>query len=412
MAVGQTSKKMINIFDMNLRDVVQMIRGKKGTPVYLKVMRTNKKEKEKKRKIFTVRLIRDRVQLKDQAARIYYIDRKINNKKYRVAVLQVPSFYGEGRSGGRSVTKDVKKLLSKAKRKKVSAVVLDISSNGGGSLTEAVRLTGLFFAKGSVVRQLVKTKNGDRYLTLSDTDDKISYSGPLVTLINRVSASASEIVSGALQAYKRAVVVGGDHTFGKGSIQTVERLRLGLGSVKVTVGLFFVPSGFSTQLKGVNSDISFPNIFSNDEIGEKNLDYFLPRRKIPNFISKSAYKSKKGKKWIPVSDQLLAFLKKNSLKRIQENKKFNDIKKDIKEIREKRESGYAVTIAEIFDQAKKSDKKAVKANKPELMPSLFSRKDNSKYITRADIEEAINIALDQVAWSDLSHIARVESKGP
>ncbi len=414
LAVGQKAKKMINIFDMNIRDVVNMIRGRKGTPVYLKIMRTNKKGKTKKTKIFTVRLIRDRVHLKDQAADIYYFDQKRNGRTHKVAVLTVPSFYGAGRrSGGRSVTKDVKRLLLKARRKKVSALVLDMSSNGGGSLTEAVRVAGLFFAKGSVVRQLVKTKNGDRYLTLSDVDDKIIYSGPLVVLINRVSASASEIVSGTLKSYKRAVIVGGDHTFGKGSIQSVERLRMGLGSIRVTVGLFFVPNGFSTQLKGVASDIVFPNIFSNEEIGEKNLDYFLPERKIPNFISSSAYKSKRGRKWNPVSDQLISFLKKNSLKRIKENKKFQEIGKDIMEIKNKRQTGYATTIAEIFDQAKKeeqtAEKKAKEVESRRRIRMVRTRKARKKYMAqRADIEEAMNIALDQVEWESRTRIAQME----
>ena len=414
LAVGQKAKKMINIFDMNIRDVVNMIRGKKGTPVYLKIMRTNKKGKNKKTRIFTVRLIRDRVHLEDQAAGIYYFDQKRNDRTHKVAVLTIPSFYGAGRSGGRSVTKDVKKLLLKAKKKKVSALVLDMSSNGGGSLTEAVRVAGLFFAKGSVVRQLVKTKNGDRYLTLSDVDDKIVYSGPLIVLINRVSASASEIVSGTLKSYKRAVIVGGDHTFGKGSIQSVERLRMGLGSIRVTVGLFFVPNGFSTQLKGVASDIVFPNIFSNEEIGEKNLDYFLPERKIPNFISSSAYKSKRGHKWDPVSDQLVSFLRKNSLKRIKQNKKFQEIGKDIMEIKNKRQTGYATTIAKIFDQAKKEEKtaeqKAKLAEGHKQNKIAKAKRAKKKYMERADIQEAVNIALDQVEWESLTRIAQIKSK--
>ena len=394
LAVGQKPKNMVNIFDMDLRDVVNMIRGKKGTPVYLKIMRVSKK---KKKKIFTVRLIRDRVNLEDQAASLYYFDRKSGNKKVKVGVILLPSFYGEGRSGGRSVTEDVKKLLLEAKRKKVSALVLDMSNNGGGSLTEAVQLAGLFFAKGSVVRQLVKTKNGDRYLTLSDVDGGIDYSGPLVVLVNRVSASASEIVSGTLKSYKRAVIVGGDHTFGKGSIQSVERLRLGLGSIRVTVGLFFIPNGFSTQLKGVTSDIRFPSIFSNDEIGEKNLDYVLPEKKIPSFISGSAYTTKNGEKWTPVTDQLISFLKKNSLKRIKENKKFQEIKKDLLEIESKKRKGYITTIAQIFDQAKKEEdeKENQEEEEEDSVEEAVMRK---KYMERPDVQEAVSVAIDQVKW--------------
>ncbi len=411
LAVGQSAKKMVNIFDMDLRDVVSMIRGEKGTDVYLKIKRKNKK-------IFTVRLVRDRVNLEDQAASIFYFDRKRNNKTYKIGVIMLPSFYGEGRSGGRSVTEDVQKLLSEAKKEKVSAIVLDISNNGGGSLTEAVQLAGLFFAKGSVVRQLVKTKNGDRYLTLSDVDDNIAYSGPLVVLINRVSASASEIVSGTLKSYKRSIIVGGDHTFGKGSIQSVERLRMGLGSVRVTVGLFFIPNGFSTQLKGVNSDIPFPSVFSNNEIGEKTLDYVLPGKKIPNFVSKSAYISQEGGKWTPITDKMVAFLRKNSLKRIGKNEKFQEIKKDIMEMRSKKKKGYVTTIAEIFDQAKKGEEKEQnkeESNKGEKQ--ILSSSDSEswrddieefkkKYMERPDIQESINIAADQITWETKANLTQ------
>ena len=417
LAVGQSKHKLVNIFDMDLRDVVSMIRGKKGTPVYLKIMRVSK---QKNKKIFTVRLVRDRVNLEDQAAEIFYFDKKQNNKTVKVGVVRLPSFYGEGWPGGRSVTRDMKKLIAGAKRKKVSAIVLDMSNNGGGSLREAVKLAGLFFAKGSVVRQLVKTKNGDRYLTLSDVDEAIEYSGPLVVLINRVSASASEIVSGTLKSYKRAVIVGGDHTFGKGSIQSVERLRMDLGSIRVTIGLFFIPNGFSTQLTGVDSDISFPSIFSNDELGEKNLDYVLPDKKIPGFISKSAYVSRKGSRWHSVTDQMIEFLKGNSLKRIKNNKKFKEIRKDIQEMKIKKKKGYITTIAEIFDQARadekekekntavgdKSDKNSQADNEEEdlMDPKVLDK----KYRERPDVLEAVNIAFDQVHYEQTVSVARKE----
>ena len=401
LAVGQKAKKLVNVFNMDLRDVVAMIRGKKGTPVYLKIMRVGKK---KKKKIFTVRLIRDRVNLEDQAASIYYFDRKIGKKKYSIATILLPSFYGEGRIGGRSVTEDVRRLLREAKKKQVSAVVLDMSSNGGGSLTEAVNLAGLFFGKGSVVRQLVKTKSGDRYRTFPDMDERVEYSGPLVVLVNRVSASASEIVSGTLQSYKRAVVVGGDHTFGKGSIQSVERLRFGLGSIRVTVGLFFIPNGDSTQLKGVTSDIKLPSIFSNDEIGEKTLDYVLPEKKIPAFASETAYVPKGKSKWTPVTSRLIKFLKKNSLKRVKSNEKFQEIQKEILELRAKKKKGYVTTIAQIFDQAKKDEKE--EENKKKDDDSTDEQSEKEKYMERPHVQEAVNIAIDQVKWNKDSVLAQ------
>ena len=405
LAVGQTKRKMVNIFDMSLRDVVGMIRGKKGTPVYLKILRMDRQNKKKKesteKKIFIVRLIRDRVNLEDQAAALFYFDRTVKKKKYKVGVISVPSFYGEVGVRGRSVSKDVKKLLKQA-RKKVSALVLDLSNNGGGSLLEAIRVAGLFFAKGGVVRQLVKTTDGDRYLTLSDVDKNVEYRGPLVVLINRVSASASEIVSGTLQSYKRAVVVGGDHTFGKGSIQSVERLSSNLGSIRVTVGLFFIPNGFSTQLHGVSSDIHFPSVFSNDEIGEKNLDYVLPKKKIPSFLSQSAYVFEGKNAWTLVEDNLIRFLKQKSQDRIKQNKKFNEVIQDIKEIAAKKAQGYKITIAQVFSEAKKEEKEKEKekekTEKKEQKKSLAEKDEEAlrkkKYIERPDVQEAVNIAVD------------------
>ena len=142
LAVGQNPKQMINIFDMDLRDVVSMIRGRKGTPVYLKIMRADKK---KAKKIFTVRLVRDRVHLEDQAADIFYFQKEKAGKKYKVAVLHVPSFYGDGKRGGRSVAKDVRRLLAQAKRKKVSGLVLDLSNNGGGCFNRSGSGGGFVF---------------------------------------------------------------------------------------------------------------------------------------------------------------------------------------------------------------------------------------------------------------------------
>ena len=391
LAVGQSAKKMVNIFDMGLRDVVSMIRGKKGTPVYLKILRP---EKNKKKNIFTVRLIRSRVQLEDQAADIFYFDKKIEGKTHKAALLRIPSFYGENRSGGRSAAKDVRRLLKQAKKKNISALVLDLSNNGGGALHEAVRVAGLFFARGSVVRQLVKTKNGDRYLTLSDIDESVEYTGPMVVLVNRISASAAEIVSGALKSYKRAIVVGGDHTFGKGTIQSVERLPRGLGSIRVTVGLFFTPDGFSTQLKGVLSDISFPSIYSHNDIGEKTLDYVLPKKRIPSFVSDSAYVESGPRKWAQVSDVLTSFLQKKSLKRMKKDSKFKEIKKDILELEEKRKQGFAVTVAEIFDKSKKDDDEEEKEE--ENFNTRQAR--NKRYMERPDVKESVNIAFDQLLY--------------
>ena len=257
LAVGQTPRKLINIFGERIEDVVSIIRGPKGTAVYLKILR--KKEKEKN-KIFTVKLVRSYIELKEEEASLSYHDIKDGKKVYKVALIQVPSFYGSS-FFGKSVTRDVKKLLSEANKEKADSLVLDLSYNRGGSLEEAVYLSGLFFSTGNVVKQSERDrKNNFSSYTFKDKDVRISYNKPLVILVNRFSASASEIVSGALQDYKRAVIVGGDHTFGKGSVQSVQPIG-SLGALRTTIGLYFIPSGRSTQKTGITSDIFLFQVF-------------------------------------------------------------------------------------------------------------------------------------------------------
>ena len=429
IAIGQSADKMVNIYDVDLREVVSMIRGKSGTAVYLKILRIKKKDKNAKnsdeteapehltrqneRKVFTVRLVRSKVDLTEQAASIYYFDKLIEDKKHKIGIIRLPSFYGEGRRGGKSAAKDIKKLLEEAKRKNVAALVLDLTNNSGGSLPEAVFVSGLFIAKGAVVRQLSKTPQGKRFSLLSDPIDGVFYSGPLVILVNRASASASEIVSGTLQSYRRAVIVGGDHTFGKGSIQSVERLRGSLGSIKVTVGLFYVPNGYSTQLNGVVSDIPFPSLFSNKELGEVNLDYALKGGSIPSFISKSAFIREGHLKWEPLTKNIIEFLRKRSFVRINKSEKFSKIKEELQEIRRKAEEGHKISVADVFSEFKKAEKEKEQEKAKHL--EAFNKSSNGKklselpeekekemrYRQRADVLEAINVAKDIVYWSSL-----------
>ena len=188
--------------------------------------------------------------------------------------------------------------------------MLDLSNNRGGSLDEAVELSGLFFASGNVVKQSER-KNNKTY-TFKDRDRRVFYAGPLIVLVNRLSASASEIVAGTLQDYQRAIIVGGDHTFGKGSVQSVEILPNQLGALKTTVGLYFIPSGRSTQKEGIISDIAFPSIFNVDRINEKSLEHVLPSKTIKNFKSspKEIF-AESQKNWKPVERLIIEKLKRN-----------------------------------------------------------------------------------------------------
>ncbi|MGZ3743225.1 MAG: S41 family peptidase, partial [Pseudobdellovibrionaceae bacterium] len=250
IAVGQDKGPMENVIDMDLKDVVKKIRGAKGTKVRLTILR--KKGEGKQR--LDVSLTREKVNLEDEAASIIYQDKEVNGKKKKIGIINFPSFYADSRRGGRSSAADLKKIIKEANEKKVEGLVLDLSNNGGGSLEDAVKIAGLFFQTGNVVKQSSRdASRGEQ--TLSDTDSTVDWAGPLVLLTSRISASASEIVAGTLQDYKRAVIVGGDHTFGKGSVQSVLPMPNNLGALKVTVGMFFVPGGNSTQHRGVEADV-------------------------------------------------------------------------------------------------------------------------------------------------------------
>lgn len=381
-----------NVIEMDLRDVVRLIRGPKGSKVRLKILR---KDKETER--FEVSLIRDKIKLEDEAAAIHYFDREVNGVKKKIGLINLPSFYADNRQNGPSAAKDMKALLKEANKNKVDALVLDMSTNGGGSLRDAVDIAGLFFAKGNVVKQSQRLMPDDekmQYEVLRDTDSTVNYDGPLVVLTSRISASASEIVSGTLKDYKRAVVVGGDHTFGKGSVQSVDYMPPGLGAIKTTVGMFFIPGGASTQHAGVDADIIFPSVYSSEEFGEKTLDYSLPPKKISPFISKTAYGEADKPSWKPVEESLISKLRKAALKRIEDSKEFKKIKEDIAKA-EKR--GKAIEVGEILKD-KSEGKTASEDGEPEDDENRYlSREERvKKYLERPDVIEAVEIAADLV----------------
>ena len=383
LAVGQNPTDLSDTFGQRIEDVVDKIRGPKGTPVYLKISRPQKKGKNK---VFIVKLIRDRVELRKEEASISYHNIKDKTgPAYKVGLIKVPSFYGSGLFG-KSVSRDVKKLLIKAKKENIQALVLDLSNNRGGSLEEAVELSGLFFSVGNVVKQSER-KNNKTYI-FKDRDKRTFYTGPLVVLVNRLSASASEIVAGTLQDYQRAVVVGGDHTFGKGSVQSVEILREKLGALKTTVGLYFIPSGRSTQKEGVVSDIAFPSIFNIDKINETSLDYVLPSKRIKSFRSSPREIFSQTGRWKAVGRAVIEQLKKKSQKRIVQNKDFIEIKKSLSELKEKEKSQIKVSISELLKR--KDEKKAEEEKKD---PAEM-KEDKKKYFSRPDVKEALNIARD------------------
>jgi carboxyl-terminal processing protease len=350
IAVAQDNAAPVSTIDMNLSDVVKMIRGKKGTKVVLTVLRQGKETTT-----FQATLVRDKIALVDQRAKITYDKQTINGKTYQIGVIDLPSFYGTGGSGSPSCSSDVKALLNEANKNKVDGIILNLSRNGGGLLEEAVKVTGLFIQKGATVA----TKNTASQIDiLKDQDPSVVYRGPLAVLTSRVSASASEIVAGALKNYKRAIIVGGDHTFGKGSVQSLSDLPAGLGGMKVTTAMFFTPGGQSTQLLGISSDIVLPSLLNDDQIGEKVLDYALPSQSITPFISPEANSTAPELHWNPITEEQLSKLTKLSRERVSKEIKFIELKKKIEKL--KQDNGL-VKIADIQKESQEREKEKSKS---------------------------------------------------
>lgn len=391
IAVGQGKEgQFANVIEMELREVVKLIRGPKGSEVRLKVLRKVAKENQR----FEVTLVRDQIKLEDEAANIQYMDREVGGQKLKIGLLNLPSFYADNRKNGPSASTDMKKLLADAVKNKADAIVLDLSTNGGGSLRDAVDIAGLFFGTGNVVKQSQRVTAEDQvnYETLRDTDSTVDWTGPLVVLTSRVSASASEIVSGTLQDYKRGVVVGGDHTFGKGTVQSVEYLPPGLGAIKTTVGMFFTAGGESTQHRGVNADLTLPSTLSQDDVGEKTLDYSLPPKKIKDFLSPGAYVTEGKNAWAQVNKEVIERLKQKSTPRVAESKEFKKVREDIDKIKKR---GKSIVVADIMkDKEKDPKKKKTEDGEDEENATLSREERKKKYLERADVIEALNVAAD------------------
>ncbi|MBW2658249.1 MAG: carboxy terminal-processing peptidase [Deltaproteobacteria bacterium] len=279
LQVAQQDEEPVDITDMRLRDAVRLIRGPKGEEVRLKVRRGDGSTQ-------VIPIIRDVVQIEETFVKSAVID---SDDGKRMGYILIPSFYRDfqgTRNGahGRNSTDDTRREIIKLKKKNIDGLILDLRDNGGGALVDAVDIAGLFFSSGPVVQ--VKNSFGDKRI-LSDTDETIFYDGPLVVLVNKFSASASEIVAAALQDYGRAVVVGGDHTHGKGTVQTIidlnEQIPLlqfkkydDLGALKITIQKFYRVTGGSTQYKGVEPDIILPTLLDHLKSGERYLDYSMP----------------------------------------------------------------------------------------------------------------------------------------
>lgn len=380
VAVSKKDGKMENVIDMELKDVVKMIRGPKGTKVKLTIMRKEDGANNK----YEIELTREKISLEENAVSIYYQDKDVNGIKRKIGIINFPSFYADSKRGGRSSAADMKKVIAEARAKNVDGLVLDLSNNGGGSLEDAVKVGGLFIRTGNIVKQ--SSRRDGMETALADTDDKVDWTGPLVILTSRVSASASEIVSGALRDYNRAVVVGSDHTYGKGSIQTVIAVPGDLGALKVTIGMFFTPGGFSTQHRGVESDIIIPSAYNLEDMGEKTMDYSLPPKKIDSFLSKDA-QGEKENLWTPIKSDWLSKLKTRSSQRVAKSEEF---KKITDELEKTIKLGKVIKVSEVLKDKGEKEKKVKKSRYADK-----AEKDK-EYLKRAEIQEASEVLLDLI----------------
>ncbi len=282
-AVAQGDKEFVEVVDMKLDKVVELIRGKKDSVVRLQVIPHGAADPSVRT---VIEIKREEIKLKDQEARAEIIEHPMpDGSMQRLGWIILPSFYADmehpGAANATSTTRDVLALLNRLKQEGISGLVMDLRRNGGGSLEEAVNLTGLFIKRGPVVQ--AKDNNGNVH-TQRTKDSAVAYDGPMIVLTNRLSASASEIFAAALQDYNRAVIVGDQNTFGKGTVQTMMEIGRNstvmggtdAGALKLTIQKFYRIAGGSTQLRGVESDVKLPSMFDLAEIGESSLKGPLP----------------------------------------------------------------------------------------------------------------------------------------
>jgi len=278
IAIGQgVDGELQDVVGMRLDDVVAQIRGEKGTVVRLNVIPVDAVSESN---ATVVSITRDTVKLEDQSAKKEVIELSYNGDMYKIGIIDLPTFYfdfeaaSRGDADYKSSTRDVHALLDELKVEGVDAVVVDLRNNGGGSLSEANQLVGLFIETGATVQIRYSGLRNGFTRSFGDNDPEVAYTGPLAVLVNRTSASASEIFAGAIQDYQRGIVLGGQ-TFGKGTVQEI--IPMDYGQVKLTRSKFYRISGESTQHRGVIPDITFPDFYdAYEDIGESSLEGALP----------------------------------------------------------------------------------------------------------------------------------------
>lgn len=390
--------EFVDVVDMELRDVVKQIRGKKGSTVVLRILRKTKKGI----KNFDLPLVRDKVKLEDQGPRMEVVELTRTNglsqvKKSRIAVIDLPSFYLDTESKtllgdfDHSAVSDVRKLLISCNTQKVDGVILDLQRNGGGILDEAVNMAGLFLKRGNVV--LTKYSRGDVQI-LNDKNQNITYFGPLMITTSSLTASAAEIVTGALKSYNRCLVVGQSQSYGKGTVQQIIPLTGRLGALKITRGLYYIADGVSPQFDGIKSDVVLPSNLDAVQLGERYLPCALSAPKIDSHLSLEATTGRGV--WTPITTNLINRLKAASAARIAKNEAFSDIKKFVEKSEDERKRVY-IPIKELLEDNDKGSEldeedeeieEEVSEDEDDDEPEAVPDEDSSQAMTKTQKEIA------------------------
>jgi carboxyl-terminal processing protease len=361
VAQGDTGK-MVDIVGWRTQDAVKLIRGKKGTVVRLTILPAAAGENAMSTEI---RIVRDKVRLEEGSAKKSILDIKENGKVYKIGVITIPGFYldFEGARKGdkdyKSTTRDTRRLLAELQTEKIDGLIIDLRNNGGGSLQEAVDLTGLFIPKGPVVQ--VRNQDGSLE-AYDDKDPGTVYAGPMAVLINRFSASASEIFAGAIQDYHRGVIVG-ENSYGKGTVQQPIDLNQFLpgtkepaGQLKMTIAKFYRITGSSTQHRGVKPDVELPSAFSAEEYGESSQPSALPWDQIrPARFSEENL----------VDEKAVAKLQKTYQQRLKTEGELRNLADEIKDAKTERENN-KVSLQETKRRAETAEAEKTKKARESL----------------------------------------------
>ena len=393
VSVGQGDEgEMADVVDMRLNDVVKLIRGPAGSVVRLGVQSPPGSATK------VLKITRAKIELKDSEARgeVFEAGEQTDGTPFKVGVVDLPSFYMDmeaarrGETDYKSTTRDVRAILERFKQQEVDALIVDLRRNGGGSLTEAINLTGLFIDRGPVVQ--VKDSSG-RVQQYDDQDRGMVWDGPMVVLTSKFSASASEILAGAIQDYRRGIIVGDEATHGKGTVQSL--LDLGaqlfrvpnppnLGALKITMQQFYRPGGDSTQKRGVLADVILPSVTAHMDVGEDDLDFALEFDKVENAGFTRLDR---------VTEPILKSLRDLSAARLSGSEDFTELTGDIEKYCQQKDRK-SVTLNEAEFLAERAELNADKEDEKVLMDHV--NPDNEGIERDYYLDEVIAITLDYV----------------